>query len=114
MVALGFVVTVVLTWIFEITDRGLRTTSEMDRDATLRPAFGRTLNVVLVASLTMALAYFIWESRFQDVPSSSGVDAIAVLLFKNLSPAGDQVYFAEGVAEEILNVLSRLPDLKVA
>lgn len=116
VVAIGFIVAVVLAWIFELTDQGLRTTSEMDHDATLRPAFGRTLNVVLVASLTLALAYFIWESRFKDATSmaTSRVDAIAVLPFKDLSPAGDQVYFAEGMAEEILNVLSRLPDLKVA
>ncbi len=115
VVALGFVVAVVLAWIFELTDQGLRTTTEMDRDVTLRPAFGRTLNVLLVASLTLALGYFIWESRFQKAtPTTSRVDSIAVLPFKDLSPAGDQVYFAEGMAEEILNVLSRLPDLKVA
>lgn len=114
VVALGFIVAVALAWIFELTDRGLRTTTELDRDATLRPAFGRTLNVVLVASLTLALGYFIWESRFKDAASTSRVDSIAVLPFKDLSPTGDQAYFAEGMAEEILNVLSHLPELKVA
>jgi TolB-like protein len=40
--------------------------------------------------------------------------SIAVLPFADLSPDGDQQYFSDGVAEEILNVLSRIEGLKVA
>ena len=48
---------------------------------------------------------------------SEGADrrsSIAVLPFLDLSPAGDQGYFCEGVAEEILNALSRIRQLRVA
>jgi TolB-like protein/Flp pilus assembly protein TadD len=31
-----------------------------------------------------------------------------------MSPEGDQEYFGDGVAEEVLNVLTRIPDLRVA
>ena len=40
--------------------------------------------------------------------------SIAVLPFADLSPGGDQEYFSDGIAEEILNVLVRIEDLKVA
>ncbi len=40
--------------------------------------------------------------------------SIAVLPFADLSPDGDQQYFSDGVAEEILNVLARIDGLKVA
>jgi TolB-like protein/Tfp pilus assembly protein PilF len=40
--------------------------------------------------------------------------SIAVLPFLDLSPAKDQQYFCEGVAEEILNALTRIRDLHVA
>lgn len=40
--------------------------------------------------------------------------SIAVLAFSDLSPARDQEYFADGIAEEILNVLARVSGLKVA
>ena len=40
--------------------------------------------------------------------------SIAVLPFADMSAAGDQEYFADGISEEILNVLVRLPGLKVA
>jgi len=44
----------------------------------------------------------------KDIPS------VAILPFKDLSPAKDQGYFCEGVAEEILMTLAKLPGLRVA
>ena len=40
--------------------------------------------------------------------------SIAVLAFADLSPGHDQEYFSDGMAEEILNALAQVPDLKVA
>ena len=40
--------------------------------------------------------------------------SIAVLPFVNMSADADNEYFSDGVAEEILNVLAAVPDLKVA
>jgi TolB-like protein len=40
--------------------------------------------------------------------------SIAVLAFADLSPGHDQEYFSDGMAEEILNALTQVPDLKVA
>ncbi len=40
--------------------------------------------------------------------------SVAVLPFTDLSPEGDQGYFSDGVAEEILNVLAHVSGLKVA
>lgn len=39
--------------------------------------------------------------------------AIAVLAFADMSPGGDQQHFSDGVAEEIINALIRVPDLRV-
>ena len=39
--------------------------------------------------------------------------SIAVLPFVNMSPDADNEYFADGMSEEILNVLTRVPELKV-
>lgn len=46
--------------------------------------------------------------------SPSDQRSVAVLPFTDLSPAGDQAYFAEGVAEELRSVLSRVEGLRVA
>ena len=41
------------------------------------------------------------------------VHSIAVLAFDDLSPAGDQEYFSDGISEEILNLLAQIESLKV-
>ena len=46
--------------------------------------------------------------------TASVAPSIAVLPFKDLSSARDQDYFCEGIAEEILGALARLPGLRVA
>jgi len=50
------------------------------------------------------------ESQFVDINPKS----IAVLPFINLSGDEDNVYFSHGMSEELLNVLARIPDLKVS
>lgn len=60
----------------------------------------------------MAIQYFI----FSDSGGLNAVDAksIAVLPFVDMSPDGDQEYFGDGISEELLNLLAKIPDLKVA
>ena len=40
--------------------------------------------------------------------------SVAVLPFTDLSPAGDQGYFADGMSEELLNALAKIRELRVA
>jgi hypothetical protein len=51
------------------------------------------------------------------LPSTSAATAtdhsIAVLPFVNMSPDKEQEYFADGIAEELLNLLSQVPELRV-
>ena len=58
------------------------------------------------------------EAGPADTPerAEASIDSasIAVLPFEDLSPSGDQGYFSDGIAEEILNVLVRVDGLEVA
>ncbi|HSN57580.1 MAG TPA: protein kinase, partial [Candidatus Sulfomarinibacteraceae bacterium] len=49
-----------------------------------------------------------------EKPPETGSKAVAVLPFTDMSPGRDQEWFCEGVAEEILNALAAIPDLRVA
>jgi TolB-like protein/DNA-binding winged helix-turn-helix (wHTH) protein/Tfp pilus assembly protein PilF len=64
------------------------------------------------ALLTFAAAALIWW-QFGPEPAPPPSPSIAVLPFANMSPGQDQEYFADGIAEEILNLLSRMTPLKV-
>ena len=48
------------------------------------------------------------------LPKLKPKSSIAILPFEDLSPAGDQDHLCDGIAEEILRTLSRIPDLHVA
>ena len=51
--------------------------------------------------------------RFEDLPSQT-LPSIAVLAFEDMSPAKDQEYFCNGIAEEIINDLAQVGGLRVA
>jgi eukaryotic-like serine/threonine-protein kinase len=48
-----------------------------------------------------------------EAPAPAPQASVAVLAFTDMSPKHDQEYLADGVAEEILNALGRVPGLKV-
>jgi TolB-like protein len=109
---LGFPVTLVLAWIFDVNAGRIETTLP-------RP---RKRRVVLLVALGLLLGapgvgWYFWRSPRAPVPAAAapaGPPSIAVLAFDDLSPGKDQEYFADGVSEEILNALTRVKGLKVA
>jgi len=85
--------------------------------------------LLMIAALLgiAAVVTGIWSRGGAATGSSGGTDAalargpvradgpsIAVLPFADMSPEGDQEYFADGMAEEILNALAKVPGLRVA
>ena len=54
------------------------------------------------------------EVPADSIPEPAGEASIAVLPFANLSPDPADAYFADGIADEVLNVLSRIDGLMVA
>jgi TolB-like protein len=132
LLALGFPIAIILAWAFDMTPEGLRPDSGLADDAT-PVRRGRTLfEFLLFAVLIVALGYLALD-RYRDgsasnedkiadgaALSSDAADSaaqgtsIAVLPFVNMSSDPEQEYFSDGIAEELLNVLSRVPGLTVA
>jgi TolB-like protein/Tfp pilus assembly protein PilF len=61
-----------------------------------------------LAGIGVLLWFRPWEPSLPARPTS-----VAVLPFADLSPAGDQEYFADGMAEELINALAGSPELRV-
>lgn len=72
------------------------------------------LSLITIALLLIGVSYFSSNGKVTSLDQSS-VDekSIAVLPFRDLSPNGDQEYFGDGIAEEILIGLAKVKDLKV-
>jgi TolB-like protein/DNA-binding winged helix-turn-helix (wHTH) protein/Tfp pilus assembly protein PilF len=64
--------------------------------------------------LTLPIGVRLRRPQNQKVSSSEAHPSIAVLPFADLSPAKDQEYFSEGLAEELITELTKVPGLKVA
>ena len=54
------------------------------------------------------------QSRMHEKTAAENNASIAVLPFADMSPAKDQEYFTDGISEELLNLLAKIPDFKVA
>ena len=53
------------------------------------------------------------EGRTEALVESYGEKSIAVLPFVNMSSDPDQEYFSDGISEELLNLLAKIPELRV-
>src|SRR4051794_12461941 len=125
LLAIGFAPALIFSWVFELTPQGLKRDEDVRPEESIAPQTARRMNRTIIAVLLLALAYFAFDkfvlSPKRDAEllaggSASVVDAhsLAVLPFVNMSGDAANEYFSDGISEEILNVLARTPELRVA
>ena len=124
----GFPVVLFIAWAFELTPDGVKKTGAADPAEGFRPLgasdYLLTAGVIVVVGVAGIQAFI--PDRNPELPGSARIqtdgqaarvaisaNSIAVLPFADLSEAGDQEYFGDGIAEEILNVLARIEALDV-
>jgi TolB-like protein len=120
--ALGFPLAIIFSWAYELTPEGLKREKDVDRSRSVTRQTGRKLNQVTIGLLLVVVSLVVVERTILprgDVPTPAGTaditdKSIAVLAFEDLSEEGDQEYFADGLSEELLNVLAQVSDLQVA
>ncbi len=120
---LGFPVSLVIAWAFEMTPDGMKRTENISPNEPIPYWSRRKFATFVVAIATVAaslLGFQIWQanSRPAHIPPTSEnlpipQKSIAVLPFDNLSEEKANAFFAEGVQDEILTRLAKVADLKV-
>jgi TolB-like protein/cytochrome c-type biogenesis protein CcmH/NrfG len=135
LLLIGFPIALIFAWAFELTPEGIKLEKQVVREESITRATGRKLDFVIIALLVLGLGYFAYDKFVLDpsrdaelvqatteavteqitesVISENADKSIAVLPFTDLSPEGDQEHFSDGVSEEILNLLARVPKLRV-
>jgi len=137
--AIGFFITLFFAWAYEMTPEGVKRESEVDRSQSIAQQTGQKLNFMIISLLVVALGYFVWESRFasekgsepfsQESPvlvSEAGDEqetlasgrtnddnSIAVLPFANRSNEEEDLFFTDGIHDDLLTQLAKINDLKV-
>jgi len=116
----GFVVALVLAWVFEVTPEGVKFDHEVDHEARPQRGRGRS-NVVIIALLVIALGVSITFNvtgvRNSEVAPEVVAErtnlSIAVLPFTSRSTDPDNVFFADGVHDDLLARLADIEALRV-
>ena len=108
---IGFPIALIFSWFYEITPEGIGLEKDSDPDVALTHVSDRRLDFLVISLLCAAVILFAYDKwGISDPPDRS----VAVLPFADMSPNGDQEYFGDGIAEELLNELVRLDGLYVA
>ena len=142
LMALGFLPTMIISWVFEFTIDGIKLQSTLDAEGFPTKHATKTLDRIIILILVAALSYFlsdkfllaperdkeklsaarkatkmetlavVAEQRERELAKSLP-NSIAVMLFENLSPDPEDAYFADGIHESIVNELARINDINV-
>ena len=128
LLILGFFPVLIFAWVYEMTPEGLKREVDIDRSQSSTGETGRKINHVIVALLVIAIGGLVVDRLIPEVAEQPeeaipalaaetlvpSEKSIAVLPFSDLSEGQDQRYFSDGLSEELLNLLVRVDDLRVA
>jgi TolB-like protein len=135
---LGFIPALVFSWVYELTPDGLKREKDVVREASVTHVTARRLDIFTIALIMVALAFVLadrmWLAQrleqqpevqaeamnekvetFRPVTTQSRTpsNSIVVLPFVNMSADADNEYFSDGISEELLNLLAKVPELRV-
>jgi adenylate cyclase len=128
LIVIGFIPAVVFSWVYELTPEGLKKESEIEAEQSITGHTAKKLNHTIVFLLLVAIGLFVYD-RFVATPANAPAEStpngvvtapieerpsLAVLAFENMSADADNEYFADGISEEILNLLADVRGMSVA
>ncbi|MGB5448520.1 MAG: tetratricopeptide repeat protein [Woeseiaceae bacterium] len=117
-VVVGFVIALIVSWVFEITPDGVKLEIDVDR-ASYKPKPRDRMNRVIIGLLVVALGISITfnvtgiRSDRDRLVESSSRESIAVLPFSSRSTDAENKYFADGIHDDILTRLADVESLRV-
>ena len=117
VLAIGFVPTVIMAWLFEWTPEGLKRDEEAEQSPESKLARARRLDRGIIVVLLVAVSYFAVDKFVFTEPATDqgfyGERSIAVMPFEILSSEPEQQHFVRGVTDEVRHLLGTVRDLRV-
>lgn len=116
---LGLPVALIFAWAFELTPDGVVRTAEVPEGQSITSDTGQKINYLIIGLLVAAVGFLLVKDFLRtDAPVQRSIvvadQSIAVLPFKNQSASEENAeFFAGGLHDELLTLLSRLGDMKV-
>ena len=117
VLAIGFPLVLVFSWLYELTPEGLQLERDVDHSRSVAHHTGKKLDRAIIVVLVLALGYFAFdkfvldpqrdidmtesarqEGRTEALVASYGDHSIAVFPFVNMSSDPEQAFFSDGIA----------------
>lgn len=117
LLILGAVISVIVSWIYDITGEGIEKTRPLKEDQPAKEltvsAAWKVATYVSVVVIIGLLVINIFGIREKKGTATSAENTLLVLPFDNYSSSPDQEYFCDGMTEEVISDLSRIHDILV-
>jgi TolB-like protein len=136
VLVIAFIPTMVFSWVFEITPKGLKREVDVVSEHSITRFTGQKLDRIIMVLLALALGYFAFDKfvlgpardvEIAETAAQAGAEqalakaeetalsdkSIAVLPFTDMSPDKDQEYFSDGLSDTLIHVLAQVSELKV-
>ncbi|MCK5700922.1 MAG: hypothetical protein KAI29_07210, partial [Cyclobacteriaceae bacterium] len=121
---IGFPISILLAWRYERSPEGFVKTTSQQSWQNPYPTSQRkplTSNFIIAGMALVIIVMYIYtrypstteEDNGAGTEFTSDDKSIAVMPFIDISPEGDNEWFSDGISEELLNALNRIPGLKV-
>ena len=142
LLIIGFILAIIFTWAFELTPEGIKATTAEGPARYHTQTTSQRLNYFIIGVLVLVVAFLLVKDNvLKESPEVTGKtpgastvavtsspskkaeeqagptappNSIAVLPFVNMSEDKANEYFADGIAEELLNQLAKIRGLQVA
>jgi len=132
MLALGFVASVIISWAYEITPEGIKREQDVVRDDSITHLTAKKLDYITIAAVVGVVVMFGLQQGDRGTDSAAALQSdgtptearsiettaannrsIAVLPFANRSNQDDDLFFTDGIHDDLLTQLAKINDLKV-
>ena len=132
ILGVGFIPSLILSWVFEFTPEGLKKDADVDSEKSITQTTGRKLDRIILVVLALALGYFAFDKFVLDpvedeqiaqsarqegltaaLTKSYGDRSIAVLPFENRSNREEDQFFTDGIHDDLLTTIAKIGSMKV-
>ncbi|MDX1571994.1 MAG: tetratricopeptide repeat protein [Xanthomonadales bacterium] len=119
LIMLGFPFALIFAWAFELTPEGLKRSDQVTLEESISKETGQKLNWMIITVLLVAIVVLVSTGRWSESPDepvaaeNEAYESIAVLPFANRSREEDDIYFVDGMHDDILTQLSKIQALRV-
>jgi TolB-like protein/cytochrome c-type biogenesis protein CcmH/NrfG len=139
LLVIGFIPALIFAWAFEMTPEGIKREKDVDRGQSIAQKTGRKLDFVIIGILVVGIGYLLADKFLlnevteplaanvsaetsattmptleqETVSTPINPNSIAVLPFANRSNLEDDMFFTDGIHDDLLTQLAKIRDLKV-